>query len=120
MSVFGALYIERLTDLMSVKAEVSKLSNLLSISTFTRRPSSIAIKLTKARSRVMLRFLCEDIEFQAAAAAKKLFFSSFRLLLIPFVRLAKVAKPKAENWPFLRVFLRKGRSVGWSVFFFFF
>ena len=31
MSVFGALYIERLTDLMSVKAEVSKLSNLLSI-----------------------------------------------------------------------------------------
>ena len=118
MSVFGAMYIERLTDLMSVKTEVSKLSNLLSISTFTHCPSSIAIKLTKARSRVMLRFLCEDIEFQAAA--KKLFFSSFRLLLIPFVRLAKVAKPKAENWPFLRVFLRKGRSVGWSVFFFFF
>ena len=65
----------------------------------------------------MLRFLCEDIEFQAAAAAaKKLFFSSFRLLLIPFVRLAKVAKPKAENWPFLRVssFAKAGRWVGRS------
>ena len=114
MSVFGAMYIERLTDLMSVKAEVSKLSNLLSISTFTRRPSSIAIKLTKARSRVMLRFLCEDIEFQAAA--KKLFsvlFACFSFLLSDWQKLQSL-KQKIGLFLEESSFAKAGRWVGRS------
>ena len=109
MSVFGAWYVESLTDLMSVKSEV------LSISTFT--PSCLfAIKLTKARSRVMLRFLCEDIEFQAAA--KKLFsvlFACFSFLLSDWQKLQSL-KQKIGLFLESSSFAKAGRWVGLGLF----